>query len=211
MPAWLKRVRTIFRRGAMERELDAELQFHLDMLAAEYVRQGVAPDVARRSARQLFGGVDSIKDDVRDAWLTRLVETVDAGRALWRCAACASKPGYALAVIVTMALGIGANTAIFSVVNAVVLQPLPYARGEDLLLFSQTRTGIDNAGFSIIDIDDIKRASATLDAVVEYHNMYFILLGGEEPERVATGVVSWDYFETLGVTPGARADVPGRR
>ena len=75
MPAWLKRVRTLFRRGAMERELDAELEFHLDMLAAEYVRQGAAPDVARRSARQLFGGVDSIKDDVRDAWLTRLVET----------------------------------------------------------------------------------------------------------------------------------------
>ena len=58
-----------------------------------------------------------------------------------------------------------------------------------------------NAGFSLHDIDDIKRASTTLDAVVEYHNMYFILLGGEEPERVATGVVSWDYFETLGVTP----------
>jgi len=55
MPAWLKRVRTLFRRGAMERELDAELEFHLDMLAAEYVRQGAAPDVARRSARQLFG------------------------------------------------------------------------------------------------------------------------------------------------------------
>ena len=200
MPAWLKRVRTLFRRGAMERELDAELEFHLDMLAAEYVRQGAAPDVARRSARQLFGGVDSIKDDVRDAWLTRLVETVTQD-VRYGLRGLRKQAGYAFAVIVTMALGIGANTAIFSVVNAVVLQPLPYARGEDLLLLSQTRTGIDNAGFSLHDIDDIKRASTSLDAVVEYHNMYFILLGGEEPERVATGVVSWDYFETLGVTP----------
>ena len=72
---------------------------------------------------------------------------------------------------------------------------------KDLLLLSQTRTGVTNAGCSLHDIGDIKRASTTLDAVVEYHNMYFILLGGEEPERVATGVVSWDYFETLGVTP----------
>ena len=200
MPAWLKRVRTIFRRGSMERELDIELQFHLDMLAAEYVRRGIPPDAARRSARQTFGGVESIKDDVRDAWLTRLVETIGQDvryglRGLRRQA------GYALAVIVTMALGIGANTAIFSVVNAVVLRPLPYDRGEDLLLLNQARTNVDNTGFSFADIDDIKALSGSLDAVVEYHNMYFILLGGEEPERVAAGVVSWDYFQTLGVTP----------
>jgi predicted permease len=200
MPSWLKRVRTIFRRGSMERELDIELQFHLDMLAAEYVRRGIAPDAARRSARQTFGGVESIKDDVRDAWLTRLVETIGQDvryglRGLRRQA------GYALAVIVTLALGIGANTAIFSVVNAVVLRPLPYERGEDLLLLSQERTNLANTGFSFADIDDIKTFAGSLDAVVEYHNMYFILLGGEEPERVATGVVSWDYFQTLGITP----------
>ena len=200
MPSWLKRVRTIFRRGSMERELDIELQFHLDMLAAEYVRRGIPPDAARRSARQTFGGVESVKDDVRDAWLTRLVETIGQDvryglRGLRRQA------GYALAVIVTMALGIGANTAIFSVVNAVVLRPLPYDRGEDLLLLNQARTNVANTGFSLADIDDIKALSGSLDAVVEYHNMYFILLGGEEPERVAAGVVSWDYFQTLGVTP----------
>ena len=200
MPSWLKRVGTIFRRGTMERELDAELRFHLDMLTAEFVRQGYAPDAARRTARQRFGGVEGIKDDVRDAWLTRLVETLGQDiryglRGLRRQA------GYALAVVITMTLGIGANTAIFSVVNAVVLQPLPYARGEDLLLLRQPRTGVDNTGFSIVDVDDIRQRAASLDAVVEYHSMYFILLGGEEPERVAAGVVSWDYFQTLGVTP----------
>ncbi len=200
MPSWLKRVRTIFRRGPMERELDAELQFHLDMLAAEYVRQGVTPDAARRTARQIFGGVEGIKDDVRDAWLTRLVETFSQD-VRYGVRGLRKQAGYALAVVVTMALGIGANTAIFSVVNAVVLQPLPYARGEDLLLLRQTRTGVDNNGFSLLDIDDIRRLTSSLDAVVEYHNMYFILLGGDEPERVAAGVVSWDYFQTLGVTP----------
>jgi predicted permease len=200
MPTWLKRVRTIFRRRAMERELDAELQFHLDMQAAEYVRQGLRPEVARRNARQLFGGIHSIKDHVRDAWLTRLLETFGQD-VRYGVRGLRTQPGYALAVAVTMALGIGANTAIFSVVNAVVLEPLPYARGEDLLLLRQTRTDVDNTGFSIVDIDDINRRTTSLDALVEYHNMYFILLGGLEPERVATGVVSWDYFQTLGVTP----------
>jgi hypothetical protein len=133
MPSWLKRVRTIFRRGSMERELDAELQFHLDMLAAEYVRQGVSPDAARRTARQLFGGVETIKDHVRDAWLTRLVETFNQD-VRYGVRGLRKQGGYALAVVVTMALGIGANTAIFTVVNAVLLQPLPYTRGEDQLL-----------------------------------------------------------------------------
>jgi predicted permease len=200
MPSWLKRIRTIVHRRAMERELDAELQFHLDMLAAEYVRRGAAPDVARRTARQAFGGLERVKDDVRDTWLTRLLETF-AQDVRYGVRSLRRQKGYALAVIVTMALGIGANSAIFSVVNAVVLQPLPYSRGEDLLLLRQTRTGVENTGFSILDIDDIKAATTSLDAVVEYHNMYFILLGGAEPERVAAGVVSWDYFDAIGVRP----------
>ena len=184
----------------MERELEAELRFHLDMQATEYVRQGVAPEAARRMAQQLFGGVEGIKDDVRDTWLTRLLETLGQD-VRYGIRSLRKQAGYALAVVVTMTLGIGANTAIFSVVNAVVLQPLPYERGEDLLLLSQARRGVDNTGFSLTDIDDIKALSTSLDAVVEYHSMYFILLGGDEPERVATGVVSSDYFQTLGVTP----------
>jgi predicted permease len=196
----LKRIRSLFRRTRMERELDAELGFHVEMQIGEYVRQGMSPDEARRTVRQLFGVVDRVKEDVRDTWLTRFFETVlqdvrYSARSLRR------QPGYAAAVIVTMALGIGANSAIFSVVNAVVLRPLPYARGDDLMLLRQPRGPYDHVGFSILDIDDIKTRARTLDAVVEFHNMYFILLGGEEPARVSTGVVSWDYFDALGVTP----------
>jgi hypothetical protein len=138
--------------------------------------------------------VDRIKDEVRDTWLTRLVET--AGQDVrYGLRGLRDNRGYAAAVIATMALGIGANSAIFSVVNAVVLQPLPYERGEDLVLLRQEQARIENAGFAIKDIDDIKASTSALDAVVEDHNMYFILLGGEEPARVATGVVSWDYFD----------------
>ncbi len=214
MPSWLKRVRTLLRRDRLEQELDAELRFHLDMQTAENVRQGMPPDGARRAARQLFGAVDGIKDDVRDTWLTRAVEAFvqdvrHSVRSLRHSA------GYAAAVIATMALGIGANSAIFSVVNAVVLQPLPYARGNDLLLLHQSTAATEDAGFSIADIGELARRSTTMDAVVEYHAMYFILLGGEEPARVATGAVSWDYFDALGVRPllgrtfRAADDAPG--
>src|SRR5262245_57368097 len=132
MPSWLKRVRTIFRRARMERELDAELAFHLEMLTAQYVGQGMSPERARVAARQLFGGVEHIKDDVRDTWLTRMLETL-AQDVRYGLRGLRRNAGYAFAVIATMALGIGANSAIFSVVNAVVLQPLPYERGEDLV------------------------------------------------------------------------------
>ena len=196
----LIRLRTLFRRKRLEQELDAELQFHLDMQVAEYVRQGMSPERARVAARQLFGGVEGIKDDVRDTWLTRLVET-GVQDARYSLRGLRKHAGYTLAVIVTMALGIGANSAIFSVVNAVLLQPLPYTRGDDMVLLRQERTGVESVGFSLKDIDDLRTMSKTLDAVVEYHSMYFILLGGAEPARVTTGVVSWDYFDVLGVEP----------
>ncbi len=200
MKALTKRLRTFFRRARMERELDAELKFHLDMLAAQYVRQGMSPGAAHRAARQMFGGLEQVKDDVRDTWIARVVETVTQD-VRYGARSLLKYRGYSLAVIATMALGIGANSAIFSVVNAVVLQPLPYERGEDLVLLRQQRDQVESAGFSLKDIDDIRSMSRTLDSVVEYHDMYFILLGGEEPERVATGVVSWDYFDALGVKP----------
>jgi predicted permease len=199
MPSF-KRIRSLFRRTRMERELDAELLFHLDMQTAEYIRHGMPPDRARRAALRMFGGIDTVKDDVRDTWLTRLVETV-LQDARYSVRSLRRHVGYAAAVVVTMALGVGANSAIFSVVNAVILRPLPYERGDDLLLLRQAEARVENVGFSLEDIDDVTRLSRTLDAVVEYHNMYFILLGGSEPARVATGVVSWDYFEALGIRP----------
>jgi putative ABC transport system permease protein len=200
MPSWLIRARTLFRRTRMERELDSELAFHLEMAAAEYVRRGMSPERARREARQIFGAVDQVKDDVRDTWLVRFGETL-AQDIRYGIRALGKNRGYAAAVILTMALGIGANSAIFSVVNAVVLRPLPYGHGDDLLVLRQPRNGFENVGFSHLDLAAIRKASTSLDAAVEYHNMYFILLGGEEPARVATGVVSWDYFDTLGIKP----------
>jgi predicted permease len=109
--------------------------------------------------------------------------------------------GFAAAVVLTMALGIGANSAIFSVVYGVLLRPLPYTNGDGILILRQQRplAGIQAQGFSALEMEDYRRQSKTLESIVEYHNMYFVLLGRGEPERVATGVVSWDYFDLFGV------------
>jgi putative ABC transport system permease protein len=109
-------------------------------------------------------------------------------------------PGFTLAAVLTLGLGIGANSAIFSVVNAVLLKPLPYEHGEQLVVLQQ-RMGAMNQPFSAADTNDYRGQSRSLDGLVEYHNMNFILLGRSEPERVETGVVSWNYFDVFGVKP----------
>ena len=111
--------------------------------------------------------------------------------------------GFTVAAMVVLGLGIGANTAIFSVVNAVLLKPLPYANGERLVLLHQATTQGAAIGdtVSVPELNDYRSQNRSLDGIVEYHNMQFILLGRSEPERVETGVVSWNFFDLFGVQP----------
>ena len=111
--------------------------------------------------------------------------------------------GFTLAAVVTLALGIGANTAIFSVVHAVLLKPLPYANGERIVVLNEQAptAGFTNVAFSVPEMKDYRSQNRSLDGLVEYHNMSFILLGRNEPERVETGVVSWNFFDVFGVKP----------
>ncbi|HEV3218257.1 MAG TPA: ABC transporter permease [Candidatus Acidoferrales bacterium] len=111
--------------------------------------------------------------------------------------------GFTALVICILALGIGANTAIFSVVNGVLLRPLPFVKGDRLVSVNQAapRAGYDKIPFSVHEINDIREQSQTLEAVVEYHNMQFDLLGVGDPQRINTGVVSANFFDVLGVKP----------
>jgi putative ABC transport system permease protein len=110
--------------------------------------------------------------------------------------------GFTFAAVIVLGLGIGANTAIFSVVNAVLLKPLPYEHGERLLMLSERIARDGGLGRSSVpELNDYRNQNRSLDGIVEYHNMQFILLGRSEPERVETGVVSWNFFDLFGVKP----------
>jgi predicted permease len=111
--------------------------------------------------------------------------------------------GYTVGAILILGLGIGANTAIFSVVNSVLLKPLPYLEGDRLVVVRQQaqKLGIEDTFFSVAEINDYRTRSRSLSGLVEYHGMSFTLLGGDEAHHVRTGVVSPEFFEFFGVKP----------
>jgi putative ABC transport system permease protein len=110
---------------------------------------------------------------------------------------------YTAVAVLTLALGIGANTAIVSVIDAVLLKPLPYQRGEQLVMFHQIaeKAGVDGMGYSVPEINDYRRQNGSLSELVEYHGMQFTLLSKDEATRVRTGVVSDGFFRVFGVRP----------
>jgi putative ABC transport system permease protein len=112
-------------------------------------------------------------------------------------------PGFTALAVLTLALGIGANTAIFSVVDAVLLRPLPYPQGEQLIFIRQQaqRVGVNDIQFSVPEIQDYRAQNHTLAGLVEYHGMSFTLFGHGDPNRVRTGVVSANYFDMFGIQP----------
>jgi predicted permease len=194
-----------------ERELDEEIAFHIAQETEKNVGRGMSPVEARRAALVRFGGVEKTKEESRDSsramHLEILLQDVRYGlRSLKR------NPGYAFAAILTLALGIGANTAIFSVVHGVLLQSLPYGGGDRLVRVrvDAPGAGMDDGRFSPPEMEDLRQRTHSFADVVEYHSMWFVLLGRQEPERVQTGVVSASFFDLLGVKPIlGRSFLPG--
>ncbi len=192
-------VKGLFARRRLEAELDEELRFHLAMEAAEQARRGASREEAERRAMLKLGGLEATKEAARSARGYRRLETLGqdvryALRLLHR------NPGYAGAVILALALGIGANTAMFSVVRGVLLRELPYRQPDRLVVLHQRDPHAMAADqlFSVPDIEDLRRRTRSFSGLAEYHSMWFNLLGGAEPERVQTGVVSAGFFGVLG-------------
>ncbi|MGE0454954.1 MAG: ADOP family duplicated permease [Vicinamibacteria bacterium] len=193
-------LRALLRRDRLERELDLELRTHLELEIEQNRARGMREDEARRAALLAFGGVEQTKEACRDSRGTRLLETL-AQDVRYALRSLRRAPAYTLAAVVTLGLGIGANSAVFSVVRGVLLQPLPYERGDQVVVLRQSAPlrGVADIGWSIPELTDLRRQTRTLDGIVEYHTMNFTLLGGEEPQRVRTGVVSANYFDVLEV------------
>ena len=194
--------RALFRRTAAERDLNRELQFHLERETEANLSAGMAPEEARLAAKRSFGGMAQVQEEVRDAWGVRFLDNLRQDLA-YGLRGLRHNRGFALVVILTLALGIGANTAIFSVVQGVLLRPLSYAAPDRLVMVNQAapKAGQPSLGFSVPDFLDFRERNRAFSALAEYHSMWFILLGRPDPERVQTGVVSDNFFDLLGVKP----------
>ncbi|MGH7497299.1 MAG: ADOP family duplicated permease [Gemmatimonadales bacterium] len=192
------------------RDVRSEIGFHIEMRAQEFIDAGMAPQAARLAAAQAFGDVDAIETECRKSaaqavrartrrmTMNELVQDLQYGFRTLR-----KSPGFAFAAILTLALGIGANTAVFSMIRGVLLRPLPYRDGQELVILRQPASlvGVPDAGFSAKEVEDYRGAGHSLQGVAEYHSMPFILLGRGEPRRVQTGVVSANFFDLMGVRP----------
>src|SRR5260370_22678612 len=133
----LFRLRSLFRREAVESEMEEELRFHSEHQLEKYLKTGMSRDQALRRVRMEFGGLEQVKEDCRDARGVSLVETVTQDlRYGWRTLL--KSPGFAVTALFTLALGIGANTAIFSVVYGILLRPLPFRDASRLMLLNET-------------------------------------------------------------------------
>jgi predicted permease len=196
----------IFRRGRLDRQLEAELSFHVERQIADYVAQGMAPDEARRQVRLDFGGLDSVQEECRDArplrWLDDLVKDVRfALRLLHR------SPGFTSVAILTLAIGIGATTAMFTIVHSVLLRPLPFPAPERLVWIRNEHVSSDGKDLPIRmsqfrEWRDRARSFEGLAAYNEYFtHLSYNLTGHGEPERLSGIEVSASLFPLLGERP----------
>ncbi len=192
----------LLKKSIREQELDSELRYHIERQTEENIRRGMTPQDARRVALRTIGGIEQIKEECRDARLGRSVEaTLQDVR--YGLRVLLKNPGFTSTAIITLALGIGVNTAVFSVVYGILLRPLPYWKPGQLVVLHQIapRAHAGDIPFSVHEISDYRDRSHTLEAVVEHHNMFFLLLGKGWAERVQTAVVSANFFDVLGVKP----------
>ena len=192
----------LLRRRRLERDLDEELAFHLAMREAEYRRDGITGAAARHAARRRFGNVAYLKEECRDMWTFYPLETLrqDVRYALRTLR---KSPGFTIVAVLALAIGIGANTAIFSLIDAIREKALPYKDPSTLveLWGNVVRAKVERRGASYPDYLDWRARSKSFEDVAAFDGQLMTLVGSEDPERINTEFVSAPYFSLLGVSP----------
>ena len=196
-------LRSLWRREHVDGELDEEVRAYLEMAADEKVRQGMSRADALRAVRMERGDVEATKDIVRAAAWESVVDT-------WRRDLCfaarqlARSPGFTAVAVLTLALGIGANTAIFSYIDALIIKPLPYPGADRLMVFAShdTRKGWTSGGISsLASFLDFQEGNTSFEQTVLWTGWNFNVTGDGPPALVEGGRVSWNFFDVLGARP----------
>jgi len=196
------RLRSLFRRNRVEAELDDELRFHFEQQVEKCIRSGMTREEARRQARLSVGGIDQVKEECREErgvqHMENLLQDLRYG---WRMLV--KKPAFTIVAVLTLALGVGANTAIFSIVNAVLLRSLPYRDPDRLvrIFFNEPGVGLRDVRFSKPELDDLQTRAGVFEDVTPIFEGSENLTGAGQPERVEGINGSFSYFSMLGVIP----------
>ena len=190
----------LFGKRKREKELEEEVRSHLKLSAQERVEHGAEAREAERAARREFGNVELVKETTRDAWgwgfLDRLAQDLRFGLRM-----IVKSPGFAAVAILTLALGIGANTVLFSVVNAVLLNPLPYPDPDQLVTLAESKPNFDSGSISFPNFRDWRKDNRTFSMMGISRSYSYSLTGRGEAEQVDAEFVSSDYLTLLGVKP----------
>ena len=199
----LRRWRALTHHDELDQELDEELRFHLDRQIEQNIKTGMAPDEARYAALKSFSRVDQSKEECRDARGVGLLENLmrDASYSL---RILVKNYAFTIVVVLTLALGIGANTAIFSFANGILLRPLPYPQSERLAVIDETalKRGVDSMSVSFPNFLDWREQNKVFEDIgVYFGSNRFSLSGAGEPVEVRGSYISHGLFEVLRVSP----------
>ena len=199
--AWY-RLRAILRRQSVERELDDELRFHVEHQTQKHLRAGHSATEAARLARLEFGGIDQTKEQCRDARGLSVWEA--AGRNLrLACRTLGKRPGFAVVVVLTLALGIGANSAVFTAIRTILLQSLAFPDAQDLMRLEQyePRTANPPSFVAPTRLEDWQRLSQSFQAITGYYPGDISETSADVPERLASAWVAPRFLQVWGVVP----------
>ncbi|HYA98031.1 MAG TPA: ABC transporter permease, partial [Methylomirabilota bacterium] len=199
MFAWIRtlvsRTRTWFSPGRADQDFEQEMESHIEMLAEENMRRGMEPEEAKRAARVRLGGITQLKETNRDLRGLPFLET------LWQDVRYAFRmlrknPGFTAVAVLTLALGIGANTAIFSVLYAVLLKPLPYVNSDQLFTVFQAlpHEGVTATGMSYANFEDLRQQNRVFLEMAGTQNHQLTLTGRGEPSVVNASIVTSEFF-----------------
>ncbi|HEY7287248.1 MAG TPA: ABC transporter permease [Vicinamibacterales bacterium] len=196
------RLKAVVLRRRLERDLDDELAFHLSMREAELMRDGLSPARARDDARRQFGNVAHFKEQTHDMWTFEPFENLrqDVRFALRTMR---KSPGFSIVAIAALAIGIGGNTAIFSMVDAIRARAMPYGHPDRLVQLwgNVTRAKVERRGASYPDYLDWRAQAKSFDDIAAFDGVTLTLLGNDEPERINVEFVAAPYFDLLGIAP----------
>ncbi|HEX8139616.1 MAG TPA: ABC transporter permease [Pyrinomonadaceae bacterium] len=195
-----RRLRALLRKRRAEHELDEELRYHLERLIEQNIAGGMSPEEARFEARRSFGGLELAKEECREARGVKVIED------LWHDLRYGARrlrknPGFTAVAVLTLALGIGANTAIFSVVNSVLLRPLPFSRPERLTMIWNNgvpAAGGDRTPLAVADLLDLRAQNRSFQSVDAFQSAFYNYNAGDSPERIRGARVTAGFFTTLG-------------